>query len=45
MTIRRDRQRFTDRPSDAVRIVIVTAGCGASTALGIGEETIDELYG
>ncbi len=37
--------RFTDKPSDAVRIVIVTAGCGASTAFGIGEETIDDLYG
>jgi FAD dependent oxidoreductase TIGR03364 len=39
------RWRFTDKPSDAVRIVIVTAGCGASTAFGIGEETIDDLYG
>lgn len=39
------RWRFTDKPSDSVRIVIVTAGCGASTAFGIGEETIDELYG
>jgi hypothetical protein len=28
-----------------VRIVVVTSGCGASTAFGIGEETIDELYG
>jgi hypothetical protein len=40
-----DRWRFTDRPSDAVRIVVVTSGCGASTAFGIGEETIDDLYG
>lgn len=39
------RWRFTDKPSDAVRIVIVTSGCGASTAFGIGEETIDDLYG
>jgi hypothetical protein len=39
------RWRFTDKPSDAVRIVVVTSGCGASTAFGIGEETIDELYG
>jgi len=39
------RWRFTDAPSDAVRIVIVTAGCGASTAFGIGEETIADLYG
>jgi FAD dependent oxidoreductase TIGR03364 len=40
-----DRWRFTDKPSDSVRIVVVTAGCGASTAFGIGEETINELYG
>lgn len=40
-----DRWRFTDKPSDSVRIVVVTAGCGASTAFGIGEETIKELYG
>lgn len=40
-----DRWRLTDAPSDAVRIVIVTAGCGASTAFGIGEETIANLYG
>ncbi len=39
------RWRFTDKPSDAVRIVVVTSGCGASTAFGIGEETIDDLYG
>lgn len=40
-----DRWRLTDRPSDAVRVVIVTSGCGASTAFGIGEETINDLYG
>ncbi|MCV9962388.1 TIGR03364 family FAD-dependent oxidoreductase [Pararhizobium sp. BT-229] len=40
-----DRWRFTDKPSDSVRIVIVTAGCGASTAFGIGEETINDLFG
>lgn len=40
-----DRWRFTDRPSDALRIVVVTAGCGASTAFGIGEETIEDFYG
>ncbi|WP_426240024.1 TIGR03364 family FAD-dependent oxidoreductase [Pararhizobium sp. DWP1-1-3] len=40
-----DRWRFTDKPSDSTRIVVVTAGCGASTAFGIGEETINELYG
>ena len=40
-----DRWRLTDRPSDSIRIVIVTSGCGASTSFGIGEETIAELYG
>lgn len=40
-----DRWRFTDKPSDALRIVVVTAGCGASTAFGIGEETIEDFYG
>lgn len=37
--------RFTDKPADAIRIAIVTAGCGASTAFAIGEETIADLYG
>ncbi|MGV8939414.1 MAG: TIGR03364 family FAD-dependent oxidoreductase [Allorhizobium sp.] len=37
--------RFTDRPTDAIRIAVVTSGCGASTAFGIGEETINDLYG
>lgn len=36
--------RFTDAPDEATRIVMVTAGCGASTAFAIGEETINELY-
>lgn len=33
-----------DAPDAATRIVIVSAGCGASTAFGIGEETIAELF-
>ncbi|MGF1447019.1 MAG: TIGR03364 family FAD-dependent oxidoreductase [Pikeienuella sp.] len=40
-----DRWRLTDAPDPATRIVLVTAGCGASTAFGIGEETINEIYG
>lgn len=40
-----DRWRFTDAPDDATRVVVVTAGCGASTAFGIGEETINDLFG
>lgn len=39
-----DRWRLTDAPDDATRIVMVTAGCGASTAFAIGEETIANLY-
>ena len=39
------RWRLTDRPADAVRIVVVTSGTGASTAFGIAEETIADLYG
>ena len=41
----KDRWRFTDQPDDATRIVVVTAGCGASTAFGIAEETVGALYG
>jgi FAD dependent oxidoreductase TIGR03364 len=40
-----DRQMLVDRPSDSVRIVIVTSGTGASTAFAIGEEVIADLYG
>jgi FAD dependent oxidoreductase TIGR03364 len=40
-----DRWRLTDRPTDNIRIVIVTSGTGASTSFGIAEETISELYG
>lgn len=40
-----DRWRLTDRPEDAVRIVIVTSGTGASTSFGIAEETLADLYG
>jgi hypothetical protein len=40
-----DRWRLTDAPDAATRLVIVTAGCGASTAFAIGEETVAELFG
>ncbi|SMC91059.1 FAD dependent oxidoreductase TIGR03364 [Fulvimarina manganoxydans] len=40
-----DRWRFTDTPMEGVRLVVVTAGCGASTSFAIGEETIAALYG
>ncbi|MEE4379309.1 MAG: TIGR03364 family FAD-dependent oxidoreductase [Candidatus Competibacteraceae bacterium] len=36
---------LVDRPSDAVRIVMVTSGTGASTGFAIGEEVIADLFG
>jgi len=39
------RWRITDQPADAVRVVVVTSGCGASTCFAIAEETIDDLFG
>ncbi len=39
-----ERLMLVDRPSDRVRIVIVTSGTGASTAFGLAEEVIDELH-
>jgi FAD dependent oxidoreductase TIGR03364 len=42
---RPDGWRFTDAPDPATRVVIVTAGCGASTAFAIGEETVADLFG
>jgi FAD dependent oxidoreductase TIGR03364 len=40
-----DRLMLVDRPSDSIRIVIVTSGTGASTAFAIGEEVVTDLYG
>jgi FAD dependent oxidoreductase TIGR03364 len=40
-----DRLMFVDRPTDGVRIVMVTSGTGASTAFAIGEEVIAGLFG
>mgnify|MGYP006275712135 FL=1 len=34
---------LTEAPADRVRLVVVTAGCGASTAFGIAEQTIADL--
>ncbi len=39
-----DKLMFVDRPSDDVRIVMVTSGTGASTGFAIGEEVIGELF-
>jgi D-hydroxyproline dehydrogenase subunit beta len=40
-----DRLMLIDRPSDAVRLVMITSGTGASTSFAIAEEVIGELYG
>jgi hypothetical protein len=36
---------LVDTPEDKVRVVIVTSGTGASTAFGIAEEVIADMYG
>jgi FAD dependent oxidoreductase TIGR03364 len=36
---------FIDAPSEAVRLVMVTTGAGASTGFGIAERTIAALFG
>ena len=40
----RDRLMLVDRPNDALRIVLITSGTGASTAFAIAEAVIAELY-
>jgi len=40
-----DRTFFMDSPDAAVRLVIVTSGTGASTAFGIAERTLADLFG
>jgi FAD dependent oxidoreductase TIGR03364 len=40
-----DRLMLVDRPSDDVRVVIVTSGTGASTAFAIAEEVVADLFG
>ena len=40
-----DRLMLIDRPSEAMRIVLITSGTGASTSFAIAEEVIAELYG
>ncbi|MEK0085307.1 TIGR03364 family FAD-dependent oxidoreductase [Benzoatithermus flavus] len=40
-----DRLMLVDRPADAVRLVLITSGTGASTSFAIAEEVIRELYG
>ena len=40
-----DRLMLVDRPSDAMRIVLITSGTGASTSFAIAEEVIADLFG
>ena len=40
-----DRLMLVDRPSDAMRIVLITSGTGASTSFAIAEEIFAELDG
>ncbi|MBB3773148.1 FAD dependent oxidoreductase TIGR03364 [Angulomicrobium tetraedrale] len=39
-----DRLAFIDRPHEAIRLVVVTSGTGASTGFAIAEEAIAELF-
>ena len=41
----KDRLALVDRPSDALRIVIVTSGTGASTSFALAEEVVADLFG
>ncbi len=41
----KDRLMLVDKPSDALRIVIVTSGTGASTSFAIAEEVVADLFG
>ena len=41
----KDRLALIDKPSDAVRIVIVTSGTGASTSFALAEEVVADLFG
>ncbi len=40
-----DRAAVIDAPAEGVRIAIVTGGTGMSTAFGLAQEVIGELYG
>ncbi|MCB1777109.1 MAG: TIGR03364 family FAD-dependent oxidoreductase [Candidatus Competibacteraceae bacterium] len=40
-----ERLALVDSPRDAVRVVMVTSGTGASTGFAIGEEVIADLFG
>lgn len=39
-----DRPMFMDRPTDAIRLAMITSGTGASTSFAIAEETLSDLF-
>ena len=41
----RDRLMLVDKPADALRIVLITSGTGASTSFAIAEEVVADLFG
>lgn len=38
------RENLVDRPSQDVRVVVITSGTGMSTAFGLAEEVVGELF-
>ena len=36
---------LVDKPADALRIVLITSGTGASTSFAIAEEVVADLFG
>ncbi len=40
-----DRLMLVDKPADALRVVIITSGTGASTSFAIAEEVVADLFG
>lgn len=40
-----DRLALVDKPSDRLRIVIITSGTGASTSFALAEEVVADLFG
>ncbi len=41
----KDRLALVDKPSDGLRIVIITSGTGASTSFALAEEVVADLFG
>ena len=41
----KDRLALVDKPSEALRIVLITSGTGASTSFALAEEVVADLFG